>query len=219
MNGVNSLKLNNDEIFMDRNSYDHIWSVVIKPTMDDYANRYSEIVVAHNAQEVIWNEYVNLNRHCKIQYMEDASGKIDRHKVCACYMYAIVKANVMSCKLADSDTEQSYLALNENLAITVGMSLLRAFVLASIDSSVELSQDTKNMYRSRIDKGIIFPQCNHGIYRENFAAELHYTGLEGNLNILSLANTLFLLEIHTLETEVVHKQERKMGIKKKQRRY
>lgn len=207
-----------DGIFMDRNSYNQIWSVVIKPTMEDYANRFSEIAIAHNAQEVIWQEYMKFNQHCKVQYMEDAGGKIDRHKVCACYMYAIVKANTMSCKLADSDTEQRYLALNENLAITVGMSLLRAFVLASIDSSEELSNEQKILYKSRITNGIIFPACNHGVYRENFASELHYSDLERNYNILSLANTLFLLEIHTLETEVVHKQGKKEKIPRKKRK-
>ena len=205
---------NSDGIFMDRNSYDHIWSVVIKPTMDDYMNRFSEIAIAYNAQEVIWQEYMKFNQHCKIHYMEDAGGKLDRHKVCACYMYAIVKAKVMSCKLADSDTEQRYLALNENLAITVGMSLLRAFVLASIDSSEELSGEEKKAYKLKIENGVLFPECNHGVYRDNFASELHYSDVERNYNILSLANTLFLLEAHTLETEAVHKQGKKDNVKK-----
>lgn len=200
----------NDNILIDRTSYDKIWSVLIKPTMEDYSNRFSEIVIAHNAQEVIWQEYVKFNKHCKLQYMQDMCGKLDRHKVCACYIYAIVKANVMSCKLADSDTEKSYLALNENLAITVGMSLLRAFVLTSIESSDHLTVSEKELYSSRIDNGVVFPECNHGIYRENFASELHYSDLERNYNILSLANTLFLLEIHTLETEAVHKQKKKI---------
>lgn len=195
-----------DYIFVDKTSYEQIWSVIIKPTMDDYMNKFSEISISYNAKEAIWQEYINFNRQCKIQYMEDLNGKIDRHKVCACYMFAIIKANVMSCKLADSNTEQSYLALNENLAITVGMSLLRAFVLASIDNSKQIRTEDKILYKSRIDNGIVFPQCNHGIYRENFASELHYTARDGNYNILSLANTLFLLEIHTLKTDVVNLQ-------------
>lgn len=198
--------LSEDGILIDKNSFDKIWDVVIKPTMEDYRNRFAEIAIAYNAQDIIWDEYIRFNQRCKKQYMEDAKGKIDRHKVCACYMYAIVKANVMSCKLADSDTENRYLALNENLAITVGMSLLRAFILASIYSSKELSNEKKEIYRSRVDNGIIFPECNHGIYRENFVSELYYSNLERNYNILSLANTLFLLETHTLEIEAVHKQ-------------
>lgn len=134
----------NDNILIDRTSYNKIWSILVKPTMEDYSNRFSEIVIVHNAQEVIWQEYIKFNEHCNLQYMQDVYGKLDRHKVCACYMYAIVKANVMSCKLADSNTEKSYLALNENLAITVGMSLLRAFVLTSIESSDYLTIDEKN---------------------------------------------------------------------------
>lgn len=213
---------NNDGILMDRMSYDQIWGMVIRPTIEDYEKRFSEIAVAHNAQEIIWQEYGKFNRHCKKQYMEDAGGKLDRHKVCACYMYAIVKSHVMSCRLADSDTEQSYLALNENLAITVGMSLLRAFILASIDSSEELADEKKELYKSKVDNGIVFPVCNHGVYRENFVSELHYSDLERNYNILSLANTLFLLETHTLETEAVHKQAKKNRVlvkaKKKSKR-
>ncbi|MBD5543249.1 MAG: hypothetical protein HDR01_03120 [Lachnospiraceae bacterium] len=206
MSGTGDAMLKDDNIFIDKNSYEKIWEVVINPTIQDYQNRYSEIVVSYNAKEAIWQEYVNLNRHVKLTYMRDAGGKLDRHKVCACYMYAIIKANVLSCRLADSDTEQSYLALNENLAITVGMSVLRAFVLSSINCNEELSEATKASLGKRVDDGIIFPDCNHGDYRNNFASELHYTKKENNYNVLSLANILFLLEIHTLQTEAVHKQ-------------
>lgn len=206
MSGTGDVMLKEDDIFVDKNSYDKIWEVVINPTIQDYRNRYSEIAISHNAKEVIWQEYINFNKHAKLTYMQEAGGKLDRHKVCACYMYAIIKANILSCHLADSDTEQSYLALNENLAITVGMSVLRAFVVSSINSSEQLPGDKKEALRKKIDSGIIFPDCNHGDYRNNFAAELYYTKKENNYNVLSLANTLFLLETHTLQTEAIHKQ-------------
>lgn len=209
MSGVKKMAINDDSILLDKNSYDKLWSVIIRPTMEDYSFHFSEIIVSYNAKEAIWQEYLRFNQHCKQQYMEDINGKIDRHKVCACYMYAIMKANVMSCKLAESNTEQKYLALNENLAITVGMSLLRAFVIASIENSDGMTNEEKNLYKEKIENGIIFPKCNHGNYRENFASELHYSHVECNYNILSLANTLFLLEIHTLEREVVNKQGKK----------
>lgn len=201
--------LKDDDIFIDKNSYQHIWDVVINPTIQDYRNRYSEIIVSHNAKEVIWQEYVSFNRHAKLTYMQSSDGKLDRHKVCACYMFAILKANTLSCLLADSDTERSYLALNENLAITVGLSVLRAFVLSSIHCNNELSDVEKATFAKRIDNGVLFPDCNHGDYRNNFVAELYYTKKENHYNILSLANTLFLLEIHTLQTEAIHKQTKK----------
>lgn len=201
--------VSSDEIFMDCSSYEQIWNVVIRPTMEDYALRFADVTILEDAKETIWKEYIELNRHCKTKYMKEIKGRLDRHKVCACYMYAVIKAGVMRCNLAASDTEERYLALNENLAITVGMSLLRAFIMASIDNNENLSKNDKEIYKSRVADGITFPDCNHGIYRENFVAELYYTNLERNYNILSLANTLFLLEIHTLETEAVHKQIKK----------
>lgn len=207
--------LKSDDIFMDKASYQKIWKVVINPTIEDYKNRYAEIVVSHNAEEAIWQEYVGFNKHSKITYMQDMGGKLDRHKVCACYMYAIIKANTLSCRLADTDTERSFLALNENLAITVGMSVLRAFVLSSINSSEELTEEARDCLRKRIDDGVKFPDCNHGDYRNNFISELYYTKRENIYNVLSLANTLFLLETHTIQTEAVHKQGKNKGHNRK----
>lgn len=206
MNGVQKMGIDRDGLFADKNSYYVIWEKLINPTIQDYTIKFADVSVAYNAFDAIWKKYTYFNKHCKDSYMEDPTGKLDRHKVCACYMYAIISANVLGCKLAESDTEQRYLALNENLAITVGLSLLRAFILSSIESSTDLSKTEKQELSNRIDGGIIFPKCNHGTYRNNFVAELHYTREENRYNILSLANTLFLLEIHTLKVDAIHKQ-------------
>lgn len=195
----------NDGIFIDKNSYKQIYNILIIKVIEEYQSKYSGILVAHEAEELIWNEYVKLNYQCKLNYMKDITGKLDRHKVCACYMYAIMKANVLGCCLADSDNERFYLALNENLAITVGMSLLRAFIISSIKNS-DYNDSEKTTLVELIDDGIKFPECNHGTYKDNFVAELHNTAKEHNYNILSLANVLYLLEIYTLKVDAVHKQ-------------
>lgn len=61
--------------------------------------------------------------------MQDPNGKIDRHKVVACYMIAI--ASVKPMRFIKKHEE--YIAINESLAITVGFSMLRAFFLAMVD--------------------------------------------------------------------------------------
>lgn len=194
-----------DSIFVDKNSYNTIWDELIGKVICDYKKKYAEIIVSHNAKEIIWQEYLKFNKQCKINYMKDVNGKLDRHKVCACYMYAIIKSNVLSCGLADSDAENNYVCLNENLAITVGMSLLRAFIITAIENN-DLCENLKNELMERIEAGIAFPKCNHGEYRKNFVSELHFTREENNYNVLSLANILFLLEIHSLEKDVVCKR-------------
>jgi len=200
------MKLDNEGVFADKSSFYSVWSILIEPTIVDYSNRFADICVAHNAQDAIWNKYLTFNRRCKENYMADSNGKLDRHKVCACYMYAIISANVLSCRLVGSDTEQKYLSLNENLAITVGLSLLRAFIISSINSSNELTAEKKKELISRIEDGIPLPRCNHGDYRKNFVSELHYTHEEGCYNMLSLANTLYLLEVFALKEDLIHRQ-------------
>lgn len=195
--------VSDDGIFIDENSYNTIWNDLIERVIKDYSQRFAEIIVSHNAKELIWEEYLKFNKHCKLNYMCETNGKLDRHKVCACYMFAIVKANTLNCGLADCESENKYLCLNENLAVTVGMSLLRAFVVTAIHNNDEYSEKEKEELKKKIDNGIIFPKCNHGDYRENFVTELHFAREENNYNVLSLANTLFLLEIHSLGKDVV----------------
>lgn len=57
--------LSENGILIDKNSFDKIWDVVIKPTMEDYRNRFAEIAIAYNAQDIIWDEYIRFNQHCK----------------------------------------------------------------------------------------------------------------------------------------------------------
>lgn len=202
MNGVVRMEPMSDTVSASRSSYDAIWKLVILPVIDSYRERYAGITVIPDAQEVIWERYLHFNRYCKTTYMLNPAGKLDRHKVCACYMYAIVSANVLGCTLAEKDTVAKYLTINEHLAITTGMSLLRAFTLSSIHCANTMSEEQKKTLTQRIDNGIRFPRCNHGNYRSNFASELHYTREENTYNILSLSNTLFLLEKYTLDVEV-----------------
>lgn len=194
------------EVCIDKNSYNIIWERIIEPIIEMYQTHYVDIVCTDNANELIWEEYVKFNNYCKTSYMFDDKGKLDRHKVCACYMYAIVKANILNCRLVNFNTEKKYFCLNEQLAIAVGMSLLRAFICADIKNSTIFSEEEKQSLYASVENGILFPDCNHGDYRDNFVAELHYTNEERNYNILSLANTLYLLEIHTLKIDVIYKQ-------------
>lgn len=53
----------------------------------------------------LFDRSIYFNKHTKLAYMQEVSGRLDRHKVCACYMYAIIKANIAGCRLADSETE------------------------------------------------------------------------------------------------------------------
>ncbi len=180
-------------------SYDRIWETLIFPSIKSYISKSMGVYCRPDARSLIWDKYKALNYWCKMHYMKHSDGKLDRHKTCACYIYAILQADVLSYNIPKNEIEKgNYLCFNEQIAVTVGLSLLRSFIRNYIHKTYEDDPSKKDKLLSRLDNGILLPLCNHGDYRENFVAELHFAKVEHNYNILSLANSLFLLEKYNL---------------------
>lgn len=189
---------NMNERHPDRQSYLYICNELIEKEICNYCDVYKDsLELIPNWKEEIWDKYVQLNRYCKNNYMQDQRGKIDRHKVVACYMIAIASVKPMRF----IKKHEKYIAVNESLAITVGLSMLRAFFLAMVDE--KKSGEERKILISKFDKGIKVPDnslVNHGQYLDNFASELYFAISEGNINILSVAHELYLLEVITRMT-------------------
>lgn len=186
----------------DERSYNKIWDVIINKEIENYQKRYmNRVDISTNAKQLIWEKYKYFNEYCKVNYMKSPTGKIDRHKVCACYMMAILHASPIiernSTDLTDDGINVSY---NERLAITVAFSLLRAFTISAIKHKSSIAEDEKRELETKLNDGIWIPDdyINHGDFFSNYSNELYFAMMNGNLNILSLAHELFLLEILTL---------------------
>lgn len=189
-----------DEKHPDRDSYEIVWDRVIKKEINNYKKIYGDyIVVIPNIKEEIWNKYIKLNTYCKNNYMKNPKEKIDRHKVAACYLIAIVMVH----PLIFIGSSQEEIALNEPLAITIALSLVRAFAIAALKEKEEkklCSKEEINTLLAKFQKGVKLPEgalVNHGDYLDNFANEIHFSFLEGKICILSLAHELYLLETIT----------------------
>lgn len=150
----------------------------------------------------IYLNYVNFRDFCKNRYMLDHTKDLDRHKVIACIVFAIIKTQPLQyCSTLAADEFTVY---NEHLAINCGFSLHRATLLAVFDKKIkdgEISKEKGEKYKEKItQRGIIVPtRINHGeSYLGNFAIQLHYNMVENCFDILGMANSLFLLELYTL---------------------
>ena len=183
----------------DKDSFEILWKKIIECEMGKYKTAYPNCIhIILNAKEEIWKKYVKLNAYCKTTYMKSPEGRIDRHKVAACYMIAIVTSKPMRFSGISEDIE---LSLNEMLAITVGLSLVRAFALAEIDGDTKLSSEEKCQKCEKFSKGVKLPESHlvkHGTYLNNYAHELFFTAEEGKISILPIAHELYLLEVITL---------------------
>lgn len=174
-----------------RKSYEEIWNKIINPEINRYKNEVPSVSCTSSAKDDIFQQYIEFNNHCKNTYMANPNNILDRHKVSACYMLAILSASPLSFNMSYED--DILITINEHLAITVGLSILRAFI------------ETENLQKG--EKGtnhsdIFLPYTDHGNYRDIFAVELYFTRKEKNYNMLSLSNTLFLLEQYNKLKEV-----------------
>lgn len=192
-----------EEMHPDKESYVKIWDTVIQKEIRNYQRIYGNYIqIIPNVEEEIWNKYVSLNNYCKNNYMKSFDGKIDCHKVAACYMIAIATIRPMRIvKKIDGDTIP--LAINEMLAITVGLSLVRAFAISVIkqkEKENKIDKAQAGILVAKYDEKIKIPSdnlVNHGDYLTNYSNEIYFAVSEGNINILSIAHELYLLEVLT----------------------
>lgn len=177
-------------------SYEKYFDLVIIPVISEYCDSAADIVVLPDIKDKIWNYYVDFNEHCKKEYMRDKNKLLDRHKVVACYMFAILKTNPMACSIAFQNGDKSSMLLNERLALCFGMTLLRALICDEIENLTD--NELKEKATAAFESDIMFPKTNHGDYKGNLLSQLYHTKNESNYNILSLAETLYLLEVFNL---------------------
>ena len=183
-------------IGLDINSYEEYYSLGISKIVSEYQREYSELICHPDIKKKIWDEYVFFNETCKVHYMNKTEHLIDRHKVVACYMYAIERAHVLSLipSLKNGDDQNAF--LNEKLSFTFGMSLLRSLI---IDNAAEIKAIETRQNVLKVFKGdVLLPSCTHGDFKSNMLLQLYYTWKESNYNILALAESLYLIECFNL---------------------
>ena len=91
----------------------------------------------------IWMMYSAFNEHCSKNYMLDPDAHLDRHKIAACYTYAIVAVQPIEVNKA-APLAQGVNLVNEQLAITVGCSILCSFTKATVLKS-SIAKDEKRL--------------------------------------------------------------------------
>jgi len=183
---------------MTQEEFDELWNTIVCVEASIIVSENPQIIFVDSLKQEIFYEYKELMDHCKRHYMKFSDKYVDRHKVAASIMIGILKYTPLKVigEIYYSSPETKP-ACNEHLAITVGLSILRAFIETELKKS---DADEKFLESSllKIQNGIVFPKVKHGNYRNNWANELYYTRKEGNYNLLAIAHELFFLEQNTL---------------------
>ena len=198
---------------MDFEAYSLYCDEVLEPVLRNYSGKYAGVILNPNRKNLIWKNYQEFNVYCKTHYMKKSDHLLDRHKVVACYMYAIEKAHVVVAVPSIEEGDDSNLMLNERLAFCFGMTMLRALILDLVDDIAD--EELKDKAEKVFEGEFVFPKCNHGNYKNNFLSQLYFTYKDNSYNILSLANSLYLLEAFTLVKNGLHEDLFKLLIDEK----
>ena len=177
---------------MKKSKFDEIWDNVIIPIYDEISPR-EDFYIKRNAKNRIYKQYQKQKNFIKFNYMEDVHKHLDRHKVGACLMYAIVKVQpivikkkVLISKFIHKESySYKYTLLNEHLALYTALSVIESF----------RQYDIKNNIETFKRPGVCKPMTTNGeSYIYNTCLDLYFSKRRDNINVLTFANVFFLLE-------------------------
>ena len=87
--------------YMNKPEFLDFYNRVIKQLGNRFAEDYPEYTFCENAASV-YEEYLNQKTMMKLLYSK-SDALLDRHKVCACMVVAIIKVRLLSCNMETDD--------------------------------------------------------------------------------------------------------------------
>ena len=187
---------------MNSQTYSLLCDQLILPTFKHLSTIHGGIIFPKSCLNEIKEHYEDLINHTKLFYMANHDDALNRHKVCAALMIAILKTKPIK-KVAmsyydESDTDDPEIwPFNESLAVTVTLSVLRMFILARVDYAFSGKLVSKSIFEDVCyeDKNIF----EDGIpisdkERKEWEWELYQVRQDGAYNILSIAHILSSIE-------------------------
>lgn len=142
----------------------------------------------------VYDFYEKKRRYVRRYFMEKENQLIDRHKIGAIFIYAVLKSKPFSVNKLISDLPDPLLMANEYLAIYMGLSIVESYRKYS-------SATTAN----QVSENLILPSTYHGgtpqdcgeEYINNICKALYYIKNPNYFDIFAYADILFLLEKYT----------------------
>lgn len=160
--------------------YDH----VVKILGTRFANEYQEFEFCDNPSS-LYEEYLNQKTMLRILYGKERNPEkklLDRHKVCACMLVAIIKVRLLSSKLSSDDGFELSNAsrINEQLAFMSTWELFKGFII---------------LHGEEQDKSYELPKTFHNVsFLDTITRSLFFANQLNSLSTPLVANIFFLLE-------------------------
>ncbi len=123
---------------MKKATFDSIWRIIVMPTYHQLFTTHGGLFLPESAANDVKKHYSDTIDYAKEHYMIDENGVLNRHKVAAAFMIAVLKAKPIK-KIdsqyyrSDENGNAQIWTFNEHLAITLAFSILCTFIDARVD--------------------------------------------------------------------------------------
>lgn len=174
--------------------YDSVIKVLGEKFVKDYPS-----FKFHNHPDSVYEEYLNQKTILRIMYDKDSGnsdgGKrnlLDRHKVCACMLVAILKVRLLSGEV--DETEDSPFRLSKALRINEQLAFMSAWELFNAFLSLRKEKELKN---NSTNKEIPYqlPDTYHNYgFLDTITRSLFVSNQLNGLSTPLIANIFFLIE-------------------------
>ena len=162
--------------------HEEIIKPLIRELMDDQYNKCNKCLsLKKDYDKKIYKQYEKLRKEIKRRDMYAEVEYIDRHKIGACMMGAIVLVSPISVKTTLQDIPERMIFANEGLGFYTAICMLESF----------LEEENLKIYYPNVDSDM---DADMPIYVRNTCIDLFKAKLEHRYSVLTFSNVLFLLE-------------------------
>lgn len=183
---------------MKADKFDELWENVVLPIYKEM-NKEGILSLKRSARKRVYKEYQRKKTYIKQNYMKNENTHLDRHKIAACMLFAIMKVYPIRVKLsavwekycAKERFGKEYELLNEYLSLYTAFSIIESF--RGYEASVtEEEYPAKGFLRNKIS----LPETSNGQdYLYNTCLDLYFSKQKKCINVLTFSNVFFLLEL------------------------
>lgn len=189
---------------MTKEKFNEIWDHIVLVHSEQLKNLYGDFVIPKRTKRRVYKKYQKTKTFVKTNYMENPKKYLDRHKIAASMMYAIV--SVSPVRITGREKWRKFLKnekfssectlLNEYLGFYTAISIIESFREYHAIKEKKLEQLQR----------IQFPGTNkEGDYVYNTCLDLYLSKKKNKISVLAYANIFFLLEVGNFSTESKNK--------------
>lgn len=178
---------------LSRTVFDKKWKSIIRKELNEWSR--GGVPLRASAKEDIWMAFYAFGEHCVENYLDGPNETLDRYKLAACYLCAILAARPMVVEKLQLD-DVRYNA-NEYAAIHVACSILAGYTIEAIEASA-LNERDKAVANVHVLDGLLFdnafPTAGE-TYLLSALKALQFTAVERRYNLLLTALLMYHWEM------------------------